>query len=321
MLMERVLITGGSGFIGTALVAALRRLRPEMAVIILDIAPPPGLDVEYIHGSVLEKEAVERAVKGCTHVVHMAAMVGVSSTERDPESCRLVNEEGALNVFNAAYRAGVKRLLFTSSSEVYGDQPVQPISETCQLRPKSIYALSKIRGEQYIRHFRETRGMDWRVVRFFNIYGLGQRLEFVIPRFVAAVAREECPTVYGPGTQVRSFCYVDDAARCCALALLTNGLSSWIFNVGNGSEPITMAELAEQVIAQSGFNLTPAFVSFSGSDRRDEREIWNRVPDMKLAAQALGFRPEISLAQGISSILAATMRAGTNSSLLAERTG
>jgi UDP-glucose 4-epimerase len=320
-MMERVLITGGSGFIGTALVLALRRFHPQIAINILDLAPPSSPDVEYIRGSVLEKEAVERAIRGCTHVVHMAAMVGVSSTERDPDSCRLVNEEGTLNVLSAAYRAGVKRLLFTSSSEVYGDQPIQPIAETCQPRPKSIYALSKLRGEEYVRHYRETWGQDWRVVRFFNIYGPGQRAEFVIPRFVAAVAREERPIVYGPGTQVRSFCYVDDAVRCCALALFADGLSSWIFNVGNGSEPITMAELAEQVIAHSGLNLTPAFVSFSGSDRTDGREIWNRIPDVKLAARVLGFHPEISLAQGLRLILADTVRTCVDSNLLAERTG
>ncbi|SRR6266481_474315 len=301
--MERILITGGSGFVGSALVEAIRNSRAGCAIRILDLLPPQTNHVDYVHGNVVDRGVVQKAMQGCTAVVHLAAAVGVDYTERNADAVRKVNEIGTWNVLDSAYLAGIEKLLFASSSEVYGDSEMQPIQETAALVPKSVYAESKLKGEEFVFHFRNLGARFWRVVRFFNFYGPRQRSQFVVSRFVEAVARSESPVIYGPGTQVRSFCHVDDGVRCVMQALFSEYDGEFIFNIGNSSEPVSMAALAKRVIVLSTQNLVPKFIPFSSSDRTRDREIWVRIPDISRAARCLGYKTGISMDSGLMDML------------------
>ncbi|HKV91308.1 MAG TPA: NAD-dependent epimerase/dehydratase family protein [Candidatus Angelobacter sp.] len=301
--MERLLITGGSGFVGSALARAIQRLRPDYSIRILDLLPPATDQVEYVNGNVVDRAVVERAVQDCTAVAHLAAAVGVDYTERNGDTVRKVNEIGTWNVLDSAYRAGIEKLLFASSSEVYGDSQVQPIPETAVLAPKSVYGESKLKGEEFVAHFRALGARLWRVVRFFNLYGPQQRPAFVVSRFVNAVARNEPPVIYGPGTQVRSFCHIDDGVQCVMQALFSDTNGEFIFNIGNSSEPVSVAALAERVIALNARDLKPRFIPFIGSDRTEDREIWTRIPDISRAARYLGYKTAISLDSGLTDML------------------
>jgi len=206
-------------------------------------------------------------------------------------------------VLNTAHIAGVKHLVFASSSEIYGEQTVQPITEDSEPRPKSVYALSKLFGEKLVWSYRTRSGRPWRIVRFFNVYGPAQRREFVIPRFVDAAVTGKSLRLYGPGTQIRAYCHVDDAARCCALALLSDDPDVVVFNVGNCTEPVTVTQLANRLVELSCGRVSAIRVPFSASDRTEAREIFQRVPNVRRAEAVLGFTARVSLDEGLTAML------------------
>ena len=300
----KVLVTGGSGLLGSALLRELRSTWPHARLHVLDLVPPKAPADEYVAGDVLQAQLVQRAARGCTHVVHLAAALGVGRTEAARDVCMEVNHQGTKNVLQAAHRAGVERLVLASSSEIYGEQPVQPIPESATPMPRSIYASSKLEAEQALREYRAAFGYPWRIVRFFNVYGPGQRRDFVVSRFAQAIARMEAPRLYGPGTQVRCFCFVSDAARGLARVLSANPEIGEVFNIGNDSEPVSIAGLAQRMISSSGRQLSPVYVPFTQSDRAEVRETFSRIPDVSQAHRMLDFRAQISLDQGLIAVLA-----------------
>jgi UDP-glucose 4-epimerase len=300
----RVLVTGGSGLLGSALLRELRGTWPSASLRVLDVVPPKAPADEYIAGDVRRAPLVQRAARDCTHVVHLAAALGVGQTEAARDVCMEVNHQGTKNVLQAAHRAGIEHLVLASSSEIYGEQPVQPISEFATPTPKSIYASSKLKAEEALKEYRAAFAYPWRIVRFFNVYGPGQRRDFVVSRFAEAIARMESPKLYGPGTQVRCFCFASDAARGLARVLLANSHVGEAFNIGNDTEPVSVAGLAQRMIKLSGRKLSPVYVPFTQSDRAEVRETFSRIPDVRRAHQILGFRAEISLEQGLIAVLA-----------------
>ncbi|MBF0284562.1 MAG: NAD-dependent epimerase/dehydratase family protein [Magnetococcales bacterium] len=305
----KVLITGGAGFIGTAVANVLRDngLQVRLFDISMDISPLEG--VEKVSGSILDKHMLAEAMRGCDAVVHLAAMLGVKKTETHPLSCLNINIEGSINVFETAVKERVKRVVFSSSSEVYGEAPVDQISETTPINPKSVYAVGKIAAEHYLNGFAKRYGMEYSVVRFFNVYGPGQVAEFVLPRFVKMAQEDIPPTIYGTGEQVRVFCYVEDAARGVHLALTRPEANGQVFNIGNDGEPITVKGLAEKVIAISGKKLPMNFIDLAQSDRTPDREIFVRRPNIAKARQVLGYEPRVSLEEGIRRVMATTIEA------------
>jgi len=300
----RVLVTGGSGLVGSALLRELRATWPSASLRVLDLVPPKVPADEYVAGDVLRGPVVQRAARGCTHVVHLAAALGVGQTEAAGDACMEVNHQGTKNVLQAAHRAGIEHLVLASSSEIYGEQPVQPICESATPMPRSIYASSKLKAEEALREYRVAFDYPWRIVRFFNVYGPGQRRDFVVSRFAQAIARMESPKLYGPGTQVRCFCFAGDAARGLAQALVANPEVGEVLNIGNDTEPVSIASLAERMIKLSGCKLSPVHVPFTQSDRAEVRETFSRIPDVRRAHQILGFRAETSLEQGLIAVLA-----------------
>jgi UDP-glucose 4-epimerase len=305
--MTRVLVTGGAGFIGAAVVAHLKRAYPDVIVRAMDLLPPKGEAHEYVTGSILDETDLSISVRGCDYVIHLAAVLGVRQTENLPLHCLTVNIQGTRNILDVCVKERVKKVVFASSSEVYGEAPVQPISEEAPLHPKSVYGVSKLAAEEYVRGYANRYKLGYSIVRFFNVYGPGQKPEFVVARFVAAVQQQgwRPPIVYGDGSQIRAFCYVDDAAAGTAAALFEESASGQVFNIGNPHTFISMKELAKKVITLLDSGGEPTFVPLSQSDRNERREIYVRIPDISKATRVLGYKPQIDLDEGIRRVAAA----------------
>ena len=300
----KILITGGGGFIGTAVKDIL--LKNGHSVRLLDInlrGESNRKDVEHIQGSILDKYIVSESVKGCDAVIHLAAMLGVRKTDTLRLQCLNINIEGSINIFDACVKERVKRIIFSSSSEVYGESNFEFILENSPIQPKSVYAVTKIAAEEYLKAYAKNYDLEYSIVRFFNVYGCGQVAEFVLPRFVHMVMNDLSPTVYGSGEQIRSFCYMDDAAQGIYKVLTNSKGINQVFNIGNNYEPISIKDLAISVIKLSGKKLEPKFIEMKNSDRDSSREIYARKPDISKAQKLLDYSPEISLVDGISKVM------------------
>jgi UDP-glucose 4-epimerase len=296
-MANKVLITGGAGFIGQALARNFKA--HGFSVKTFDIVEPREKICEHVLGTVMFPDEIYKAVKGCDYVIHLAAMLGVKRTEKERMQCLHVNIDGTVNVLEACVKASVKKIILSSSSEVYGEPNKTPISESDKVFPKSVYAVTKLAGEEYLKAYKQTHGLDYTIVRFFNVYGPGQVAEFVLPKFIKAVLKNERPTVNGDGKQIRSFCYVDDAAEGVRLALINKKANSHVVNIGNDKAAVTMLNLANKVIILADKKIKPKFVKEAQSDRLDSREIINRIPDISKARKLLGYKPSTTLEEGI----------------------
>lgn len=294
---KKVLIIGGNGFIGTAIANYLKS--KKINVVTFDITEPKEKLHKHILGSVMYPEGLHVAMKGCDYVIHLAAMLGVKKTELQRLECLDINIQGTKNVLDAAIKARVKKILFSSSSEVYGEPLKTPISETDRVHPKSVYAVTKLAGEEYCKAYHKEYGLDYTIVRFFNVYGPGQVAEFVMPKFLRAVIDGEDINVNGNGKQTRSFCYVDDIAHGVYSALINKKTSGEIFNIGNDTEPTTMLNLAKTIMEVAGKKTKINFLTEDKADRKNMREIIHRLPDISKAKKILGYKPTISLKKGI----------------------
>lgn len=241
----KVLVTGGLGFIGSYLAKALLEAGHE--VVIFDDASRGrsdnlrelGVDVPVIAGDIRDREAVRSACEGVECVAHLAAVQGTASFYRVPDLVLDVNVIGVLNVARACGAAGVHRMLFASSSEVYGSPGVIPTPEDQPLvvpdvaNPRFSYGGSKIVGELVTINFARRYGFEHAIVRYHNVYGPRMGWDHVIPQFIARLERGEEFTVEGDGLQTRAFCYVDDAVNATVLAATRAEAANEIFNIGN----------------------------------------------------------------------------------------
>ena len=299
---ENILITGGAGFIGSSLSKFLSDKKANVRI--FDIADKIKTDqipadIDFCKGSVLDTNDVMHAMKGCDYVIHLAAMLGVRNTETARMETLNVNILGTINVLNECIKQNVKKIVFSSSSEVYGEQIKLPIAETNPWNPKSIYAITKLANEEYIRAYHQQYGINYTIVRFHNAYGPGQDTRFVLPRFVYMTLNNELPTIYGKGNQTRAFCFIDDIVNGTYLALIHENANSEIINIGNDREPISIKDLAYKVIFISGKDIKPVYIKMEESDRTSEREILNRVPNISKAKKILGYEPKYNLEQGL----------------------
>lgn len=303
----KIAVTGGAGFIGRAVIDELSRSQPNANVTTMDLRWPDG-PVEAVHcfrGSVLDVDDLSRLLRGADVVVHLAAMLGVERTEEQRLRCLNVNIEGTRTVLDGCVKEGVRKVVFASSSEVYGDVATsdgEKISENSPLNPKSVYAVSKLAGEEYVKAYAKKYGVDYTILRFFNVYGPGQIAEFVVPKFVERAKNGEPLELYGSGEQVRAFCHVHDAARATAMALEHPEADNTILNVGNDQEPVSIQGLADAVAEIADADIESVHVSLEESDRDAAREIYYRVPDVRRARELLNFEPTVSLEQGLNSL-------------------
>lgn len=303
MPKKKVFITGGAGFIGQAVARQLEK--SGYTVRTFDIVTPPAKQ-KGMHtvGTIMFSEELHQAMQGADFVVHLAAMLGVQRTEKEQLKCLNVNIVGTVNVLEAAVKAGVKKVLFASSSEVYGEPLQTPISERDNVFPKSVYAVSKLVGEEYIKAYAKMYGFDYSIIRFFNVYGPGQVAEFVMPNFIKAALSGNPIPINGDGTQVRSFCYVDDAAEGVRLALKSEKANGEIFNIGNDTTAISLKDLAHKVLTHAGRDKKHVtHLKEHQADRLHSREIKTRTANITKARKVLGYKPAVHLDEGIKRII------------------
>jgi UDP-glucose 4-epimerase len=303
-----VLVTGGAGFIGSNLAEAL--VKSGHGVRVLDnfatgaranLAAVAG-EVELLEGDLRDPATVERAVQGAEVVFHQAALPSVPRSLEDPATTHAVNATGTLTLLLAARRAGVRRVVYASSSSVYGDSPALPKREDMPSQPKSPYAVSKLAGEQYCQVFAAALGLETVSLRYFNIFGPRQDpaspYAAVIPKFLAAMRRNERPVIFGDGKQSRDFTYVENAVRANLLAADAPGASGEVVNIASGAR-VTLLELVEHLNRLLGTHLTPVFAPPRPGDVRHSQA------DLTRAAALLGYHPTMDFAEGLARTAAA----------------
>ena len=300
---KTVLVTGGSGFIGREVIARLLAAEPTVRVRTLDIRPVEEERVESLVGSVLDRTTLRNAADRVDYIIHLAAWLGVEASDTQPLKCLDINIEGTMRVLEAAAMAGIHKIVFASSSEVYGDPAEMPIRETTPLNPKSVYAVTKLAGEEYVRGFSKQYGIPHAIVRFFNIYGPRQDLRFAVPRFVESVLEGRAAQIYGDGSQSRAFCHVSDAARGVLLALEQKAADSETFNIGNPDGFTTILDLWQRITTLAGRPIQAELAGFSAETRSESREIVRRRPDIAKAQKQIGYAPEVGLDEGLMSVI------------------
>lgn len=298
----KVLVTGGRGFLGGRLVEALVRQGHDVRSLDNAFRGTAGLpeEVEQLEGDIRDADAVTRACRGAEVVVHLAAIQGTGNFYELPDLVLDVNLRGVLNVAAACGTEGVRRLVFSSSSEVYGVPEVFPTPEDAPLvvpdpaNPRWSYGGSKIAGELVVLNFARRLGYEHTVLRYHNVYGPGMGIDHVIPQFIGRLLRGEEFTVQGDGEQRRAFCYVDDAIPPTIAAAVAADAAGGTFNVGNPGEEHSINDLIALLARVAGRTITPRHVEFAGEGTR------RRLPDVSRAEAVLGLRPEVSLEQGLA---------------------
>lgn len=290
-------ITGGSGFIGANVVNVLKT---KYEVVVFDRVKPKIEDIEFIKGNIID-DSIKKAFDDCDVVIHLAAAVGVKITEDDPILTLDTNIFGTKNVLEACKSNNVKKIILASSSEVYGEPLKTPIEESDPAIPITNYGISKIAAEEYVKAYSASFGLKYTILRFFNAYGPEQSKDFVIPEFVSNASKNNPILIHGSGSQIRAFCHVSDISKGISLAVEKG--DNEIINIGNSNEPITISELAKKVVDILNSKSSIQFVPFTDSNRKRQKEIINRIPSIKKAERILSYKPEISLNDGIISVL------------------
>ena len=294
----KIFVTGGSGFIATPLVAHL--LEKGYQVRILDLNEPKikHKNLEFTKKSILDN--IAKDIKGCDAVFHFAALLGVDNSDKRPLDTMKINLEGSVNVFKSAIDAGVKRMIYSSSSEVYGEPRELPIREDSVKGPVSTYGVSKLAAEIYAKAYNQESGTDIKIVRFFNVYGPGQSNNFVVPIFINNALQNKPLKVFGDGKQTRCFTYVHDIIDG-VMKVIEKGIRGEGYNIGNNT-PTTILELAQTVkeVTQSKSEIIKA--GFGKETRLKERDIEYRVPDIS-KMKALGWHPRTMVGEGVKKIL------------------
>ena len=297
----KVLVTGGRGFIGARLVQRLLAEGADVRVIDDGSRGEAELptEVETLDADVRDAEAVRAACRSVDAVAHLAAVQGTGNFYEIPDVVLDVNLRGVLNVAQACVEEGVRRLVFSSSSEVYGIPSEFPTLESAPLvvpdptNPRWSYGASKIAGELVAVHTARRHGFEYVILRYHNVYGPAMGWDHVIPQFISRLLRDEEFTVQGDGSQRRAFCYVDDAVGPTAAALTTAEAANAILNIGNPGEEHSINDLVAALERVSGRSIRTRHVPFerAGTDRR--------LPDVSRAERTLGLRPSVTLEEGL----------------------
>jgi UDP-glucose 4-epimerase len=303
----KVCVTGGAGFIGSNLVDRL--LDDGHDVTVLDNLSTgsranlaqalPG--IRLIEGDIRDSDVVADAVEGCEVVFHQAALAAVADSVERPIAVTDVNLGGTLKVLVAARDALVRRVVFASSSSVYGDSPELPKTESMPLRPLSPYAASKASGEAYLAAWEAAYGLETVSLRYFNVYGPRQSPRSLyaaaVPRFVEAIVGGRTPVIYGDGQQTRDFAWVGDVADALVRAATAPGLAEvGPINIGGG-ESITISTLVELIATAAGWHGSPRFEPARAGDVR------HSLADIRRAGAALGWQPRTRVADGIAHLV------------------
>jgi UDP-glucose 4-epimerase len=303
----RALVTGGAGFIGHRLVHALVERGDEVVVLddfstgIRSRLDPHASRVRVIEGSILEPGALDEAAAGCDVVFHEAALASVEQSFLDPIFTNDVNVSGTIQVVQAAARQRVRRVVFASSSAVYGMPDSLPCRETMRPVPLSPYGASKLAAEAYLHTLGAHLGVESTALRYFNVYGPGQdrRSDYaaVIPLFISSVLEGRRPLINGDGSITRDFIFVDDVVSANLMAADARKASRLTLNVASGVRT-SLLELLRAIAVAAGTDVAPVFGPPRVGDVRDSQA------DVSLAASLIGHRCAVPFAEGIERTVA-----------------
>jgi UDP-glucose 4-epimerase len=253
-------------------------------------------DIEFIEGDIVDPDAVAQAVRGVDCVFHQAALASVPRSVKRPLDTNAACVTGTLTVLDEARRAGVRRLVYASSSSLYGDQPTSSKRETDLPAPISPYGAAKLAGEYYCRAFTATYGFETVSIRYFNVFGPRQDPDSpysaVIPLFITALLDGRQPTVYGDGMQSRDFTFVANVVHGNLLAADAEGAAGGTFNVAGGRN-ISLLEMLDVLNDNLGTDVQPVFADPRPGDIRES------LADISAARRVLRYEPRVTFEEGI----------------------
>lgn len=302
------LVTGGAGFIGSNIVKELLRRGEKVRVLdnfatgkrenLLPFNGNPNLEV--IEGDLRSFHIVRDAVRGCDYVLHQGALPSVPRSIKDPITSNEVNINGTLHILEAAREFGVKRVVFASSSSVYGNNATLPKVETMPVAPLSPYALTKYAGERYCQVFHALYGVETVALRYFNVFGPNQdptsQYSAVIPKFIKMIKEGRRPVIYGDGTQSRDFTYVSNNVEANLLACTAPDVAGEVFNIACG-ERYTLLDLVHTINEILGTRVEPLFEPPRPGD------VKHSLADIEKAKRMLGFEVKVKFREGLENII------------------
>lgn len=307
---KSIAVTGGAGFIGSHLARKLVALDTDVRIIddlsgsSLDNLAPIKSSIKFNHASILDPDALAETIAGAEIIFHEAALASVPASIEDPQRYHEVNITGTMRVLEAARKYNVKRVVFASSSSVYGDLPSLPKYETDRPQPLSPYAMQKLTSEYLLDVWARCYQLTTISLRYFNIFGPGQSADSayaaVVAAFAKALLKNKPPRIFGDGSASRDFTFIDNVvqANLRAAAIPRDQLQSQlagrppIFNVACGKQT-TVLELANAMITQTNPDLTPTF------DPPRAGDVLHSLADISLASEILGFTPTTRLDEGL----------------------
>ncbi len=294
-MATKYLVTGGAGFIGSNIVEEL--LRRGEGVRVLDNFSTgrreniqPFLDrIELIEGDIRSYHIVREAVDGVDFILHQAALPSVPRSIKDPITTNEVNVAGTLNILDAASDAGVKRVVYASSSSIYGNSEVLPKREDMTPVPLSPYATSKLAGENYCKVFCDIYGLETVCLRYFNVFGTRQNpaseYAAAIPKFITALLNGDRVTIYGDGEQSRDFTHVDNVVQANLLSCMAKGVAGEVFNIACGHS-ITINQLVDELRSMLNSDVEPVYA------QPGKGEVKHSFADISRATELLGYHPD-----------------------------
>jgi UDP-glucose 4-epimerase len=302
--LDRVFITGGAGFIGSNIVGALLQHEYEVTAYdnlltgraenIIEFEDASGF--RFVKGDILDFERLSSEMEGSKYVLHQAALPSVARSVKDPRKTNKINVEGTINVLLAAREVSASKVVFASSSSVYGDTPVLPKIEDMPYSPLSPYAISKTAGELYCEVFNDLYDMSTISLRYFNVYGPKQNPEgdyaAAIPRFIESALLGKPITIFGNGEQTRDFSYVEDVVAANILAMKSK--SQGIMNIAYGGRT-SINMIAESIVNLTGSNSEIVHAEPRPGDIKDS------FADITKAKNTIGYLPEKNISQGLIS--------------------
>jgi UDP-glucose 4-epimerase len=306
--MANYLVTGGAGFIGSNIVKALLNRGDTVRVLdnfstgkpenldFAEVVPDRVSNLETVEGDITDLDTCSRALDGVEYVLHQAAIPSVPRSIAQPRESNRANVDGTLNLLVAARDAGVKRVVFASSSAVYGDSPGFPRKETIIPRPLSPYAVQKLTAEHYLRIFHDLYGLETVSLRYFNVFGPNQdpdsEYAAVIPRFIKAFLTGTSPTVFGDGEQSRDFTYVDNVVYGNLLAVEAKDAPGKVINLACGGQ-LTLNQLLVHLKQITG---SDAEAVYTDPRPGDVRHSW---ADISVSEQVLDYKTQVALEEGL----------------------
>jgi len=298
----RFLVTGGAGFIGSNIV--IRLVEKGYAVRVLDNFATGSRtnleqvvdDIELIEGDIRDFWTVVKATKGVDYILHQAALPSVPRSIDNPLTTTEVNINGTLNILEAARFNEVQRIVYASSSSVYGDTPEMLKSEEMKPMPKSPYAITKLAGEEYCISFYQLYGLQTVALRYFNVFGPKQnpfsQYSAVIPKFISLLKGGRRPTIWGDGTTSRDFTYIENVVNANILACEKKEAAGKVINIACQAG-FTLNEMVEKLNSILGTNIAPTY----GPEKIGD--VKHSLADISRARKILGYEPIIDFQEGL----------------------